>query len=73
MRELSGAGPIDLTLATDAQFTVDVGLHYQVEPALRLYAQARNLFDELYIASRRPYGARSNPPRWIQVGAQLEF
>jgi Fe(3+) dicitrate transport protein len=50
MRELSGSGPIDLTLATDAQFTVDVGLHYQVLPALRLYAQARNLFDELYIA-----------------------
>jgi Fe(3+) dicitrate transport protein len=73
MRELSGSGPIELTVATDAQFTVDVGLHYQLLPALRLYAQARNLFDELVIASRRPYGARPNPPRWIQVGAQLEF
>jgi Fe(3+) dicitrate transport protein len=73
MRELSGSGPIDLTLATDAQFTVDVGLHYQVLPELRLYTQARNLFDELYIASRRPYGARPNSPRWIQLGAQLEF
>jgi Fe(3+) dicitrate transport protein len=73
MRELSGSGPLDLALATDAQFTVDVGLHYRLLPGLRLYGQARNLFDELYIASRRPYGARPNAPRWIQVGAQLEF
>jgi Fe(3+) dicitrate transport protein len=73
MRELSGSGPIDLTIATDAQFTVDVGLHYQLLPALRLYAQGRNVFDEVVIASRRPYGARPNPPRWVQLGAQLEF
>jgi Fe(3+) dicitrate transport protein len=73
MRELSGSGPLDLALATDAQFTVDVGLHYQPLPGLRLYGQARNVFDELYIASRRPYGARPNAPRWIQIGAQLEF
>jgi Fe(3+) dicitrate transport protein len=73
MREQSGSGPLDLALATDAQFTVDLGLHYQVLPQLRVYAQARNLFDEHYISSRRPYGARPNPPRWVQVGAQLEF
>jgi Fe(3+) dicitrate transport protein len=73
MRELSGSGPLDLALATDAQFTVDLGLHYQLLPGLRLYGQVRNVFDELYIASRRPYGARPNAPRWVQVGAQLEF
>jgi Fe(3+) dicitrate transport protein len=73
MREQSGAGPIDLALHTDAQLTLDVGLHYVLVPGLRLYAQARNLLDEAYIASRRPYGARPNPPRWVQLGAQLEF
>jgi Fe(3+) dicitrate transport protein len=73
MREQSGAGPFDLALATDAQLTFDAGVHYRPLPALRVYLQARNLFDELYIASRRPYGARPNPPRWIQLGAQLEF
>ena len=66
-------GQIDRALATDAQLTVDVGLHYQLMPGIRFYGQARNLFDEAYIASRRPYGARPNPPRWVQVGAQLEF
>jgi Fe(3+) dicitrate transport protein len=73
MREESGSGPLDLTLATDAQLTFDVGLHYQVLRPLRLYAQARNITNEHDLASRRPYGARPNPPRWIQVGAQLEF
>lgn len=73
MRERSGAGPIDLALHTDAQLTVDAGLHYRLLPGLRVYAQARNLFDAAYIASRRPYGARPNPPRWVQLGAQLEL
>ena len=71
MREQSGSGPLDLALATDEQLTLDLGLHYQVLPKLRLYAQARNLLDGQFIASRRPYGARPNPPRWIQLGAEL--
>ncbi len=73
MREQSGSGPLDLALATDAQLTFDAGVHYQVLPALRLYGQVRNLLDDHSISSRRPYGARPNPPRWIQVGAQLAF
>lgn len=73
MREQSGSGPLDLALATDAQFTIDVGAHYDVMPKVRVYAQVRNLLDEAYIASRRPYGARPNPPRWIQVGVKLDF
>src|SRR5690606_24390769 len=32
MRERSGAGPIDLALHTDAQLTVDAGLHYRLLP-----------------------------------------
>lgn len=71
MREQSGSGPLDLALATDEQLTLDLGLHYQVLPKLRLYAQARNLLDGQFIASRRPYGARPNPPRWVQLGAEL--
>jgi len=73
MREQSGSGPLDLALATDAQFTIDLGLHYQLLPGVRFYGQVRNLFDEAFVVSRRPYGARPNAPRWIQVGAQLEF
>ncbi len=74
MREQAGSGPLDEALTTDALFTLDVGAHYQLpEPRLRLYAHVRNLLDEHALVSRRPYGARPNAPRWLQVGAQLEF
>lgn len=73
MREQSGSGPLDLALATDAQLTLDLGAHYQLLDSLRLYAQVRNVLDGQFIASRRPYGARPNAPRWIQVGAILTF
>jgi Fe(3+) dicitrate transport protein len=73
MREQSGAGPLDLALATDRQLTIDAGLSYRVLRSLETYAQVRNALNEHYIASRRPYGARPNPPRWIQIGARFEF
>jgi Fe(3+) dicitrate transport protein len=73
MREQSGAGPLDLSLATEALLTLDVGAHYQLLDSLRLYAQARNLLDEQVISSRRPYGARPNAPRLIQLGLQLDL
>lgn len=73
MREQSGSGPLDLALATDAQLTLDAGINYRPLLWLQLYAQVRNVFDEADIASRRPYGARPNPPRWLQLGAKAEF
>lgn len=75
MREEAGQGPLDLALTTDEQLTFDAGASYALPLPTKvlLYAQARNLFDEVTLASRRPYGARPNPPRWVQVGARLEF
>ena len=73
MREAAGSEPIDEALTTDEQFTVDLGAHVQVLEWLKLYANVRNVFDELYIVSRRPYGARPNAPRWAHIGAKLEF
>ena len=40
---------------------------------LSVYGNVRNILDDQYIVSRRPYGARPNAPRWIQVGAKLAF
>jgi Fe(3+) dicitrate transport protein len=75
MREQAGAGPLDAALTTEEQFTADVGLSYELPLpiATTLYLQARNLLDNVTLASRRPYGARPNPPRWVQAGAKLEF
>jgi Fe(3+) dicitrate transport protein len=75
MREQAGSGPLAQALTTDSQLTLDAGLQYQFqEPVrLRVYVQARNLLDEHSLASRRPFGARPNPPRSLQLGAKLEF
>jgi Fe(3+) dicitrate transport protein len=73
MREEAGSEPLASTLATDEQLIVDLSAHCQVMKALRVYAHARNLFDERFIVSHRPFGARPNAPRWVQVGVKMAF
>lgn len=73
MRERSGSGPLDLALATQSQFTVDVGAFYELRDGVRLQAQGRNLTDTRVIASRRPYGARPTPPRMLHVSLRLSL
>ena len=73
MREVAGSAPLDRVIATDAQFIVDVGAKYRVLPRLELYGNIRNLFNELDLVSRRPFGARPNAPRMIQLGVKLKL
>jgi Fe(3+) dicitrate transport protein len=73
MREIAGQGPLDDTLATDRQTWVDVGTQARVWGPLKLYANVRNVLDERDLVSRRPYGARPNAPRWLQVGAKVDL
>jgi Fe(3+) dicitrate transport protein len=73
MREAAGSAPIDQVMATDKQFLVDIGAKYRVLRWLDIYANVRNLFNELDLVSRRPYGARPNAPRMIQIGVKLKL
>jgi Fe(3+) dicitrate transport protein len=73
MREVAGSEPLDQTIATDEQFLVDVGARAKIVDGLSLYANVRNVFDQAYIVSRRPFGARPNAPRWIQAGVKYAF
>jgi Fe(3+) dicitrate transport protein len=73
MRETAGDAPLEDVVTTDEQFTVDAGAHFKPFEFLKIYGHVRNLFDEMYIVSRRPYGARPNAPRWVQVGVKAEF
>jgi Fe(3+) dicitrate transport protein len=73
MREQPGPGEIEASLHTDEQVVVDVGGNLKILRPLTLYANVRNLFDSHDIVSRRPYGARPNAPRWVQVGAKVTF
>lgn len=73
MREEAGSGPIDEAMHTDEQLWMDVGGRALVYGPVSVYANVRNLLNAQHIVSRRPYGARPNAPRWIQVGAKVEW
>lgn len=72
-RELASSGSIDETLHTDAQTTFDATGYVRICDDVQLYVNGRNLADARYIVSRRPFGARPNPPRMVQVGLKVTF
>jgi Fe(3+) dicitrate transport protein len=70
MREEAGDAPFEDSIVTDEQLTLDISAEVRLLPQLRVYANVRNLTDARDIVSRRPYGARPNAPRWVQVGVK---
>jgi Fe(3+) dicitrate transport protein len=73
MREEAGSAPLSQSLATDEQFWLDVVGRVHVWGPISLYGTVRNVLGGEFIVSRRPFGARPNPPRWVQVGAKIEL
>jgi Fe(3+) dicitrate transport protein len=73
MREEASGGALEDVLATDELVTVDVSSQVKVWGPLTIYGNVRNLLNDQSIVSRRPYGARPNAPRWVQVGAKIEL
>lgn len=73
MREQAGNAPIDDAIATDEQVLLDLGAYVNALQWLRVYANVRNVTGAEYIIGRRPYGARPNPPRWLQIGLKASF
>ncbi|MBX3225494.1 MAG: TonB-dependent receptor [Labilithrix sp.] len=73
MREQAGNLPIERAVATDEQVWVDFGAYVNALRWLRIYANLRNAFGAENIVGRRPYGARANAPRWLQVGMKVHF
>jgi Fe(3+) dicitrate transport protein len=73
MREEAGSEPIEESLATDEQFLIDASASARLLAGISVYANLRNVLGSAFIVSRRPYGARPNAPRWLQVGAKLAF
>lgn len=73
MRERAGQGTPAPGTLTDAYFLLDAGARYRLSRFLELYVNGRNLTNERYIASRRPYGARPGAPLWVLAGVRGEF
>jgi len=73
MREQPGPGSIETSLHTDEQLVVDATASLRAFGPVTVYSHVRNLFDDQAVVSRRPFGARPNAPRWVQVGAKRDF
>ncbi|MFZ5891986.1 MAG: TonB-dependent receptor family protein [Myxococcota bacterium] len=73
MREQAGSGDFDPQLTTDEETIVDLGGSYRPLEWLEIYANVRNVFDAAPLLARRPFGARPAAPRWVQVGAKVNF
>jgi len=72
-REEAGSEPYADVQSTDALLRLDVGVGVDVLTWLQVYLNARNLLDNQVIVSHRPYGARPNAPRWVQVGVKMDL
>jgi Fe(3+) dicitrate transport protein len=72
-RDVAGQGAIEEMNSTAALFTVDLNFHARLHAFAELYATCSNLLDEQVIISRRPYGARPNPPRMFALGYKARF
>ena len=58
---------------TDAYFLLDASAKFRVHEHVELYVNGRNLTNDRYIASRRPFGARPGAPLWMLGGVRGEF
>lgn len=73
MWEHAGRGTPKPGDKTDAYFLLDASGRYRLIEHVDLYLNARNLTNERYIASRRPYGARPGAPLWVIAGVRGDF
>lgn len=72
-RDAAGQGAIPEAELAQSLLTIDLSMHARIRPWAELYATCSNLLDEQVIISRRPYGARPNPPRMIAIGYKARF
>jgi Fe(3+) dicitrate transport protein len=72
-RDVAGQGPIPDEARLGALLTFDLSAHARLHDLAELYATCSNALDEQVIISRRPYGARPNPPRMFAVGYKARF
>ena len=63
----------DTAPRTESAFVVDLAAGYRLSEQIELYTRIENLTDEVWIASRRPAGARPGLPRQAYLGVRVKF
>lgn len=73
MRTVAGKGEIAPEEKTDANFVTDIVAEHEVAQGARIFLGAFNIFDETYIAARRPAGVRPGAPQTFLAGLKYKF
>ncbi len=71
MRTEAGSGPIPEGRGTDAFTVWNVSGGYRLMTGGELFVGVQNLTDEVYVAARRPAGARPGLPRTLLAGIRI--
>lgn len=73
MRNNPGQGDIPANQKIGGYVLVDLTANYRVNKNLRVVGAAKNLFDEVGVASRKPSGLRPTMPRLLTAGIVADF
>lgn len=73
LEDTAAAGSSSRNGAVGDGFTVDLSGYYQMNENVKIISGLSNMFDERYISSRLPDGARANPGRTIYAGFEIKF
>ncbi len=73
VRTEAGTGPIPAGTGLDRRWLADLALWASITDRIEGRLNVRNLFDETYLAGRRPAGLRPGAPRAVTVGLVAEF
>jgi Fe(3+) dicitrate transport protein len=73
MRSVAGQGAIESTELIDSHIVWDIVTSWQMTPKIMTYFKVDNLFDETYIAARRPAGARPGLDRTAYIGFMVKI
>jgi len=71
MRTVAGRGAIPANQLVEAHWTVDVAGEIRLTDQISAFATVENLFDEQYVAARRPAGARPGMPLTAMAGIKV--
>lgn len=72
-RSSAGSGPIAAGTGTERRWVLDLSARYALSNEITLFGKVDNLLDEVYVAARRPSGARPGLPRTAYFGVQVEL
>ncbi|AMC12181.1 TonB-dependent receptor [Lutibacter profundi] len=73
MRTLPGQGKIPLNEKIESYLVIDSSANYILHKNISIFANATNLTNKVYVASRRPAGLRSGMPRAFNIGLKATF